>query len=74
MEYPELLKFTKNIPVVMKCKETAKTFNYHNGRIAIGGGTANTITASYCKHPDSSDNGNLILEIVFNEKEYRSND
>ena len=59
MEYPELLKFTKNIPLVMKTK-----FDYkNNSYVKIGGGTACCITASYAKHPDSSDGCNLVLEI-----------
>ena len=34
MEYPELLKFTKNIPLVMKTK-----FDYkNNSYVKIGGG------------------------------------
>ena len=68
MEYPELLKsIKKNVPLVMKCKGTEQNFDYHNGRVEIGGGTITTLTASYCKHPDSSDNSNLVLEIVFDE-------
>lgn len=64
MEYPELSKYTKNYPLIMNCKETATKFNFQNGKVELGGGTARTITASYCKHPDTSDGGNLILEII----------
>ena len=66
MEYPELLKSTKTIPLVMKTKNGDK-FDYRNsGYLKIGGGIAHGITATYGKHPDSSDGCNLILEI-FNE-------